>query len=85
MNGVKDRTCGDCKHYVQHFGLFDGKLQKVFCGHCMQNYAKRKNPDTPVCSKFVAGVSLKKKMVSKEYLTKKLLQKVLQMELWTQE
>ena len=76
------KTCRDCKQFIQHYGLFEGTIRDVYCGHCVQNYTKRKRPDDPACQNFVPGEPLDEKMVSKEYLTKKLLQRILDMELW---
>ena len=82
---MNEKNCQHCKNYVQHYGLFDGKLKVVYCGHCKANYTKRKHPDDPACPKFVFDQSIKMKMVSKEYLTRKLLQHILEMELWSED
>ncbi len=77
------KYCRECKQYIQHYGLFDGKIKEVYCGHCKQVSYKRKLPDDIACSNFAPGVPVEKEMVSKEYLTKALLKRFLEMELWT--
>ena len=75
-------SCKQCIHYVQHYGLFEGKLRPIFCGHCLFEHRKCKKPDAAICDQFIQNTSPYSKMVTKEYLTKKLLQHILDMELW---
>ena len=77
-----DNTCKYCTHFVQHYGIFDGKLRPIFCGHCLLERKKNRKPYTPICDQFEQGTLIDDKMVTKEYLTKKLLQHILDMELW---
>ena len=76
------KLCRECANYIRHYGLFEGKLRPVFCGHCLCCHKKRIQPDAPACEKFISGVSPEKEMVTKEYLTKKLLQHILEMDIW---
>ena len=73
--------CGNCTKYIQHYGIFDGKLRKVFYGHCMEKNKCNLDEDSAACNLFVPGDPMDTRMVSKEYLTKELLQKVLSMSL----
>lgn len=77
-----ESTCKQCTHYVQHYGLFEGKLRPLFCGHCLLNHKKSRKPYMPVCEQFVQDTPVEDKMVTKEYLTRALLQHILDMELW---
>lgn len=77
--------CGNCARYVQHFAIFDGRLTKIVCGHCMDKKRKKTEQEMIACEEFVAGESVDNKMVRREYLTKELLQKVLSLELWENE
>ena len=77
-----ENTCKQCTHYVQHYGIFDGKLRPIFCGHCLLNHKKNRKPYKPICDQFEQATAVDDEMVTKEYLTKKLLQHILDMELW---
>ena len=74
-------VCGGCVHYRQHY-TFDGqRIFRVYCGHCTLQKVRRKSPDARACDDFDMAVPLEEKFVSKEYLSKALLQHVLKMEL----
>lgn len=78
---MSELTCKDCMHYVQHYSLDKRKLYRVFCGHCKLFPTKRKNQTTPACENFSPGDADTKAFATKEYLSKELLQYVLEMEL----
>ena len=78
MNEVQ---CAQCESYIQHYILRNGKLYRIFCGHCLRFPAKRKRPYAPACEHFVPGEADTNSYVGKEFLTKKLLERVLNMEL----
>ena len=73
--------CKDCEHYLQHYGLDKRGIFQVYCGHCRLAWRKRKKPDTPACSQFSPGTPAEEPFVSKEYLSKALLEYVLRLEL----
>lgn len=73
--------CRSCQHYIQHYALRNGRLIQVYCGHCVYASPKAKRPDQKACEYFAQGVKDTEQFVSKEYLSKKLLDKVLSMEL----
>ena len=74
-------TCQNCKYFVQHYVLSEGRLTLVYCGHCTYGRVKRKTQDTSACENFIAGDTGVESFVSKEYLTKKLLDWVTSLEL----
>lgn len=78
MNEIQ---CKDCQHYLQHYTLDKRKIFRVYCGHCTFNRARRKKPDTKACENFVPGPAHDDTFVSKEYLSRELLQYVLNLEL----
>ncbi len=78
---MENTLCKDCTHFRQHYGLNGGKLYRIYCGHCTFEKVKRKLPDTKACIHFVSGSSNEEAFVRKEYLTKKVLQYVLDMQL----
>ena len=78
---MSERKCKECKYFMQHYGLNDGNLFQIYCGHCCYRRIRRKQPDSKVFENFVAGELNEAKFVKKEYLTKELLKQVLEMEL----
>ena len=77
--------CGECSKFIQHYAFLEGKLRKVWCGHCTDTRKKMLHQDKPACDLFTPGESVEEKLVNQEYLTKTLLQKVLSMKLWEKE
>ena len=78
---MDDITCGECQHFLQHYGFDNRKIFRVYCGHCRLHYAKRKRADSKACDAFLQKVSQEDSFVSKEYLSKELLKYVLSLEL----
>ena len=78
---MRTATCKDCEYYLQHYALNQRRLFRVNCGHCRKYPTKRKRPDLPACDRFVAGTPDEEAFASKEYLSKELLQYLLNLEL----
>lgn len=74
-------TCQNCQYFLQHYTLDDQIIRWVFCGHCRFGQVRHKLPDASACQHFVPGTAGKKRFVDKKYLSKALLQYILQMEL----
>lgn len=74
-------TCGNCVHYLQHYTLNKEKIFRVCCGHCTYLRAKRKRPYAKACENYSKAESNEQAFVSKEYLSKVLLEYVLNLEL----
>lgn len=79
---MEEKQCSGCEYFLQHYGIKDGVLFSIHCGHCRFRRAKQKRPDDRACEHFVPGVEEREKFVTKEYLTKELLRYVLSMELF---
>ncbi len=77
---MEEKTCKDCKYFRQHYGLDSRGFFRVFCGHCVYERPKRKRPDN-TCERFTPGERPEDAFVSKEYLSKELLQYILKMDL----
>ena len=76
------KTCQNCIHYIQHYVLQEGKLIRIFCGHCTCNKRlKTKRPDAAACEHHAPTSPDEEAFADKKYLTKKLLQYMLDMEL----
>ena len=77
---LEKNYCKQCEYYLQHYTFVKGRTIMVYCGHCTYGTARRRHPDKNACEAFAskAGAEV---FVSKEYLTKALLQRVLDMDL----
>lgn len=73
--------CKSCQHFIQHYALCNGRLIQVYCGHCTYKKPKTKRPDRKACEHFQQGAKDTEQFAGKEYLSKKLLDKVMSMEL----
>lgn len=71
----------NCAHYVQHYGLNQRKFYRLYCEHCMLLKTKNKRPDAAACKDFVPGEPDEAAFAGKEYLSKELLQYLLNLEL----
>ena len=78
---MSEQQCKDCEHYLQHYGLDNTKIFRVYCGHCRLAWRKRKKPDTPACPQFSPAAPAEEPFASKEYLSKALLEYVLRLDL----
>ena len=78
---MNKNLCHECKYFLQHYTFGKQKIFSVYCGHCVLGRPKHKKPDAKACEDFVPSPDPKDLFVTKEYLTKELLQYVLSMEL----
>ena len=82
---MTERTCKECENYVQHYALLEGRFHSVFCGHCLKKKRKKVKPFTPICENYLPGESREEQLVTKAYLTKALLQRLWELELWSED
>ncbi len=68
---MEEQTCKNCKHFVQHYAIVDGKLFDVWCGLCIHARGKHRKPDQRACEAFAIR---KGEVPSEKYLTRVLLQ-----------
>ena len=73
--------CGSCEHFRQHYTLDKRKIFRVYCGHCVKYPSKRRKPDAVACESFIEVQPDENAFATKEYLSKELLQYVLNLEL----
>ena len=79
---MEEKTCAMCANYYQHYTLTEHGLVSVCCGHCRVSVQRKTKPDRKACEDFVPGTQNKRELfVTKKYLSKKLLQYILDMEL----
>lgn len=78
---MAEKQCQNCKYYMQHYTFDKRRIFRVYCGHCTFPRPRTKKPDAKVCEKFVPGTAPEDVFASREYLSKALLQYVLNLEL----
>lgn len=78
---MSEPTCKSCQFYRQHYGLDNKKLYRLYCGHCTLSATKRKRPDAKICDNYIAADADTDAFVTKEYLSKAVLQYILDLEL----
>lgn len=79
---MTEKTCQSCHHFIQHYGIFDGIVRKIYCGHCTHPKHQSKRPDRKACADYAADPSQTGTLVTKRFLTKELLTYVLNLDLW---
>ena len=78
---MENNHCKNCAHFHQHYTLTARNLLRVYCGHCTLTYPKSKKPDAAACDHFAPAPPDEDAFVTKEYLSKELLQYLLSLEL----
>ena len=68
-------------YFKQHYALDERKIFRVYCGHCTCQRVKPKRPDTKICKNYIQKKPDENAFVSKEYLSKKLMDYMLSLEL----
>lgn len=73
--------CRSCAYFRQHYTFDKRRIFRVCCGHCTFANPSRKKPDAKSCEHFTPAESAEDAFVSKEFLSKELLDYMLRMEL----
>jgi len=73
--------CKQCVHFRQHYAFDEKRIFRVYCGHCTFMKVRRKAPDAPACDKFSPAPPDEDAFATKEYLSKTLLEYVMNLEL----
>lgn len=81
---MKGTACKNCLHFKQHYILSEDRFLRAHCGHCTFSRVKRKKPDSVGCEKFEFAQKDEERFVSKQYLSKKLLHRLMHVELLPQ-
>lgn len=76
---MEEKICRQCTNFIQHYGLRNHKLYKLYCGHCARGSPKR--PDAKACNSFAPVSDEEDPFATKAYLSKELLEYVLKMDL----
>ena len=78
---MDSNTCRTCLYYRQHYAFDQRKIFRVYCGHCTYQKAKTKRLDLKACENYLPSDPDEKAFVTKEYLSKVLLEYVLKLDL----
>ena len=78
---MEQNTCKSCVHYRQHYALNQRKIFRVHCGHCTYLKVKTKRPDAKGCEHYQQTELDEAAFVSKEYLSKALLDYMMSLDL----
>ena len=76
--------CQNCSNFRQHYTFDNRRIFRVYCGHCVYPKVKKRLPDAEICQHFVPADQNQLPFVSKEYLSKELLQYLLNLDLLPQ-
>ena len=70
-----------CVHYRRHYTIDQRKIFRVYCGHCTYPRVRTKRPDAKACEHYWMSEPVEKAFVTKEYLSKFLLEYMMNLEL----
>ena len=78
---MDNNFCNTCAYYRQHYTLNHRKIIRIYCGHCTNQKVKVKRPDSKACENYSPSESAENAFVTKEFLSKALLEYMLELEL----
>ena len=78
---MDNNLCKTCAYYRQHYTFDHRKIFQVYCGHCTYQKAKKKRPDAKACENYLWSESSENAFVTKEYLSRALVEYILNLEL----
>lgn len=81
---MEEKTCESCGYFIQHYAMRGGRVFWAHCGHCTFSKVRRMRPDKKACEHYVAGEADRDGFVSREYLSKELLQHMMKLEILPQ-
>ena len=77
---MNNETCATCAHFHRHYSLKDGKITRVFCGHCTFPKVKRKYPFTKAYENYIYAPPDEDAFADNKYLTKEMVKHLFGME-----
>lgn len=78
---MENKFCKNSAYFRQHYTFDKQRIFRVFCGHCTLKNPTEKKPDAKICAHFAPAEPAEDAFVSKEFLSKALLDYMLRMEL----
>lgn len=78
---MSEPQCKDCQYFIQHYIISEGKICRIFSGHCIHSKSSHKRSHNPACKHFLPGTPPEDDFATKTYLSKKLLEYILTLDL----
>ncbi len=78
---MDQNTCNTCAYYRRHYTFDQRKIFRVFCGHCTYKAPRTKKPYAKACENYMPAEADENGFVSKEYLSKALLEYMFSLDL----
>ena len=78
---MKQDNCGNCAYFRQHYTFDTQKIFRVYCGHCTYPKPRTRKPDANICENYRRGLPPEENFVSKEFLSKTMLEYLMKLEL----
>ena len=78
---MPDYRCKNCTNFHHHYTFDKRTIFRVYCGHCVVPKLKTRRPDAKICEHFEYSPPDESAFAQKEYLSKALLQYLLNLEL----
>ena len=77
---MTSETCKTCKNFHHHYTLSEGRIMRVFCGHCTYPKVKRKRPFDKACENYTYAPPDEDSFADRKYLTKEMIRYLFEME-----
>jgi len=75
-------NCETCAYFIQHYTFDNRRIFRIFCGHCTYSHrVKNVRPCSKACGNYLQAEAKNELFVSKEYLSKALLDYMLKLDL----
>ena len=78
---MENSTCRNCAYFRQHYIITEGRIFRISVGHCTDRQVRSKDAYAKPCARFLPGLPDEEQFVTKRYLSKQLLEYVLNMDL----
>ena len=77
---MDDKTCKTCTRFHQHYILSEGRIIRVFCGHCTFPKIRTKRPFNKACENYSYAPPDEDAFADQKYLTKEMIRNLFRME-----
>ena len=78
---MKEPLCQSCEHFIQHYGIMEDRIFTINCGHCAVPRRRHRQALSKACVHYKPGNPGPSSFADKKYLSKKLVEYVLSMDL----
>ena len=78
---MNNETCKTCTYFHQHYILSEGKIMRVYCGHCTFPKIRNRRPFNKACENYVYAPPDEEAFADKKYLVKEMVRNLFKMEI----